>query len=65
MIGEYRYKKWGGTCAVQVFPLEVTNVLQTWPEADVRQRKWMTKREAVKAIEEPALKELVRTFSAK
>jgi 8-oxo-dGTP pyrophosphatase MutT (NUDIX family) len=63
MAGEYQYKKWGGTCTVQVFPLEVSEVLESWAEADIRQRKWMSKREAIKAIDEPALKELIRTFS--
>jgi phosphohistidine phosphatase len=62
-IGEYQYKKWGGICTVQVFPLEVAELLECWPEADVRQRKWMSKGEAVKAIEDPGLKQLIGSFS--
>jgi len=64
MIGRYRYDKWGGTCVVQVFGMEVNKVLESWPESDVRQRKWMSKDKAIQAIEEPALKKLIRNFSA-
>lgn len=36
-IGEYRYRKWSGTCNVEVFLFEVSEVLREWPEADFRQ----------------------------
>ena len=62
MIGEYDYKKWGGTCTVQVFGLEVTTVLESWPEAYVRQRKWLGKEEAADSVKEPGLKEIIRKF---
>src|SRR5689334_17776367 len=55
ILGEYRYQKWGGTCVVQVFALEVTYVLESWPEAEIRERKWMSQKEAANAIEEPDL----------
>lgn len=60
ILGKYRYQKWGGTCVVQVFALEVTKVLQAWPEGDVRERRWMPKSEAVELIEEPNLKKILR-----
>jgi len=62
ILGKYRYKKWGGTCVVQVFGLEVTRVLDSWPEAQVRERKWVTKEQAVELIEEPDLQEILRNF---
>ena len=62
-MGKYEYKKWGGTCTVQVFGLEVTRVLDSWPEADIRQRKWIGKKEAFNAVKEPGLKEIIRNFS--
>lgn len=65
ILGEYRYQKWGGTCLVQVFALEVTNVLESWPEADVRQRKWMPKQEAIELIEEPDLKRILRDLNVR
>jgi 8-oxo-dGTP pyrophosphatase MutT (NUDIX family) len=63
ILGEYRYRKWGGTCVVQVFAMELTKMLESWPEAELRQRKWMNRAEAAKAIEEPDLKQLIRNFS--
>jgi len=62
-LGEYQYRKWGGLCTVQVFALEVLDVLETWPESSVRRRQWMSVEEAAKAVEEPALKELILRLS--
>jgi len=61
-IGEYQYEKWGGTCVVQVFAMEVTSVLESWPEAETRQRKWLGKAKAVNAVKNSALKQLIRDF---
>jgi 8-oxo-dGTP pyrophosphatase MutT (NUDIX family) len=58
-LGKYQYDKWGGTCTVEVFALEVSSVLETWPESGVRRRQWMSVGAAAKAIEEPALKRLI------
>jgi phosphohistidine phosphatase len=63
--GEYQYRKWGGVCTVQVFALEVLDVLETWPERSVRRRQWMSIEEAAKAVEEPALKGLILSCRAK
>lgn len=41
-LGEYTYRKWGGTCRVVVVPLEVTGVLDAWPEDDMRERRWLS-----------------------
>ncbi len=58
-IGTYRYDKWGGECRVEVFLLKVDTELEAWPEASVRQRRWMTITDAAHAIEEPQLQELI------
>lgn len=34
----FTYDKWGGTCDVQVYLMEVTGMMNTWPEADQRER---------------------------
>jgi 8-oxo-dGTP pyrophosphatase MutT (NUDIX family) len=60
LLGEYQYKKWGGTCVVQVFGLEVTKVLDSWPEGGVRQRKRLSKDRAVELLEEADLKKMLR-----
>jgi len=40
-LGSYRYEKWGGVCAVEVFPMVVTEELDAWPEAGFRRREWV------------------------
>ena len=62
-VGEYQYRKWGGVCTVQVFALEVFDVLETWPENSSRHRQWMSAEEAANAVEEPALKQFILRLS--
>ncbi len=57
--GEYSYEKWGGTCHVQVFLLEVETVLGEWPERGERDREWMTIERAAELLEEEELKRMV------
>ncbi len=61
-VGAYRYQKWGGTCTVQVFLLEVKEVLDRWPEASLRKRRWVTVEEAARLVEPAALKALIRSL---
>jgi 8-oxo-dGTP pyrophosphatase MutT (NUDIX family) len=59
-LGAYTYSKWGGTCRVEVFPLEVTTVLNEWPESDIRDRQWMSVEEGASRVKEDLLKDLLR-----
>ena len=59
-MGEYQYQKWGGTCTVKVFPLEVEEVLDVWPESRVRQRKWVEVEEAIAMVDVPTLQDMIR-----
>lgn len=58
-VGKYSYEKWGGTCKVLVFLMRVEEVLEEWPESDIRRREWMSLEEAARAVKE---KELKRTI---
>lgn len=58
-LGEYQYEKWGGVCRVEVFPLEVREEFDTWPESDVRDRKWLTIPETHELLDEPGLEILL------
>jgi 8-oxo-dGTP pyrophosphatase MutT (NUDIX family) len=55
-LGTYRYKKWGGTCTVEVFAMTVTAEAAEWPEANVRERKWVSLKEARRRLDETGLK---------
>lgn len=59
-IGEYQYDKWNGTCNVQVFLLEVEDVLEDWPEADFRIRRWTSVEEAERLIDVKPLRKILQ-----
>ena len=59
-IGSYEYEKWGGTCSVAVFLMEVTEQEDEWPERKERRRKWMSLKKAAKRVDEPELEKLIR-----
>jgi 8-oxo-dGTP pyrophosphatase MutT (NUDIX family) len=49
--GEYTYTKWDGTCRVQVFLLDVTAVVDDWPESGLRERRWVGLDEALAVLD--------------
>ena len=61
-LGSYRYRKWGGTCTVEVFAMKVTEESASWPEADFRTREWMPPEEAASRVDEEELKRILETF---
>ena len=66
-IGTYNYRKrperGGERCRVRVFAMEVTRVLDDYPEKALRDRKWMSIRKALKVVQEPELKDLIKRFA--
>jgi len=46
-----------------VFAMEVTEVIDLWPEAHERTRQWLSPQEALTLVEEPELADLIRTFA--
>jgi 8-oxo-dGTP pyrophosphatase MutT (NUDIX family) len=68
-LGTYSYlKAFKGDlwfrCEVQVFPLEVRQARERWPEAAQRTRRWFTPAEAAEAVNEPELQRLIRDWAA-
>jgi 8-oxo-dGTP pyrophosphatase MutT (NUDIX family) len=64
-IGSYDYEKWGGTCHVEVFPMLVSAVLDDWPEAHGRRRRWLSIEEAADAVSSDDVRRLLREFGAR
>ena len=69
-LGTFRYRKrvrsgLSVTAKVVVFPLLVSRELDDWKEMHERRRRWFTVAEAVNAVEEPGLRDLIRAFGAK
>ena len=58
-LGSYRYRKWGGTCTVKVYAMEVKKVHKYWQE-DFRNREWISQREAMRRIENKHLQRMVK-----
>jgi len=66
-IGSYSYKKRlknGAVvaCEVQVFLLEVKRQQKRWPEKGEREFHWFSPIDATKAVQEPVLRDIIRTF---
>jgi predicted phosphate transport protein (TIGR00153 family) len=67
-LGSYRYRKKRGSGAslmidVDVFPLAVTDELVDWKERGERERRWFSLADAADAVEEPDLRDLIRSFA--
>ena len=58
-MGTYDYQKWGRTCRVETFLLQVETVLEDWPEAKLRKLEWLSVKQAVKHIQEAELKQIL------
>jgi 8-oxo-dGTP pyrophosphatase MutT (NUDIX family) len=56
LLGTYTYKKWGGICNVQVYPLQVLDILEKWPEEKERKRCWVSVKKARKIIKKKELR---------
>ncbi len=66
-LGSYRYRKRQGSGAslmidVDVYPLAITDELESWKEQDERERRWFSLDEASKAVDEEDLGNLIRSF---
>lgn len=59
-LGSFVIEKSGQSYRVEVFLLEVTEVLDHWEEEDIRDRKWYAPEEAMEKIELVGLRSLVR-----
>ncbi|MFL6749357.1 MAG: NUDIX hydrolase [Sphingomicrobium sp.] len=65
-IGTFRTRKQQDGAAipmeVDVFPLEVTEELERWPEMEQRERRWLALDEAAETVREPGLREIISAF---
>lgn len=66
-VGRYRYDKRlddgsAISCAVKVYPLEVSEERERWPERHQRTRRWYAAEEAAGLVQEGDLQSLLRGF---
>ena len=50
-------------CAVMVFPVKVSSLAESYPEAGMRRRKWMRPKKAALRVTEPELAQMLRGFN--
>ena len=67
VLGSYRYRKKRANGAslmfdVDVFPLAVNTELDAWKEQSQRERRWFSLTDAADAVDEPDLRDLIRSF---
>jgi len=63
-LGTYQYRKWRGTCTVEVFAMAVEEEMADWPEAAMRRREWLTIDEARRRVDEEGLRQIFDRFLA-
>lgn len=65
-VGAYLYFKRrrsrSDLCEVHVYPLEVFEECEHWPERGQRRRAWFSLEEAADRVDEPGLSEILRNF---
>jgi 8-oxo-dGTP pyrophosphatase MutT (NUDIX family) len=62
-VGTYFYFKAGKVHSVKVFVMEVTRVLDHWPERHRRERRWVRPEKALSHIREDGLRSLLLAVS--
>jgi phosphohistidine phosphatase len=64
-IGSYSYPKWGATCTVSIYPMEVTRLLpqDQWEEHH-RGRRWVSAAEAAEMLNQAELVPMVLALEA-
>ena len=60
-LGNYEYRKRGNIYRVNLFLLPVEEVLEDWPEATARERKWLEVNQAAELVKENSLKIIIQT----
>ena len=66
-LGIYSYQKNVGEnddlpCVVATFPIKVKKLAKDYPEADERDRKWFSPKEAASLVDEPELATMIKKF---
>ncbi|RMH48287.1 MAG: NUDIX domain-containing protein [Alphaproteobacteria bacterium] len=67
-LGFYSYEKWFSPksqvpCVVSVFPVEVEELADDFPEKGERKRKWFTRKKAAQKVDEAELRSIIKSFN--
>ena len=52
-------------CVAMIYPVKVNRLAKKYPEAGQRKRKWVSRKEAARMVDEPELARILRDFDPK
>ena len=58
-VAHYSYKKWGGTCCVRVYLMEVQEQVSEFLEKSMRELRWCSVDEAVSLVDNEELSDII------
>jgi 8-oxo-dGTP pyrophosphatase MutT (NUDIX family) len=64
-LGSFKLHKSIGICLIQVFSMEVTEILDDYPDKEKRKRKWFSIEEATQSVDIPELKQIINSLPLK
>lgn len=64
-VGAFKRKKKSGICIIKIYSMEVSDVLEDYPEKNQRKRKWFSVQEAAENISIPEVAELILRLNDK
>lgn len=64
-LGSFKTKRAIGICNIKIFSMEVLEVLDDYPEKDMRKRKWFPVKEAAENIGIPEMSGLIQSLNEK
>lgn len=62
-VGSFTYEKFGGTCRVRVYAMEVDRVREHWDEESFRERRWVGIERAASEVGREPVKALIRRLA--
>lgn len=60
IFDEYQHQKWGGTMHVEVYTLEVSKILDIWPEMRSRNRQIVSLDQAIEIVQSVQKQSLIK-----
>ena len=64
-VGSLKMKRPIGLCNIIIYSMEVLEVLDDYPEKDLRKRKWFSVKEAAESISFPEVSEMILQLEEK
>jgi len=64
-LGSFKMKKKSGLCIIKIYSMEVSEVLEDYPEKNQRKRKWFSVQEAAENVTIPEVSKLILGLNQK